>query len=58
MTSAPASMPKTSSHPCGDRAHSLPTPGPPASLSLFRLLHDGSNWPQGIACERFFGCGI
>jgi hypothetical protein len=27
-----ASVPKISPRPCGDQGHSLPSPGPPASL--------------------------
>src|SRR5258706_15793725 len=39
-----------SPHPCGDQGHSLPSPGPPASLSSVRPTADGSNRPTGCAC--------
>ena len=58
MTPPPASVPQSSPHPSGDRGHSLPSPGPPASFFSVRPNYDGSNWPHGRDCEHLYGCGI
>ena len=41
MTPLPASGLTNSPHPSRDQAHSLPTPGPPASFFSVRPTHDG-----------------
>ena len=44
-----ASVQAFSPHPCSDQGHSLPSPGPPASLSLFaRQTTCGFAWEGGI----------